>query len=221
MFASNVRGIIIAINKAERFSCYSHLIGALAAVVGLVVLLSATWGRWDYLWVCLIYGLGIINLFASSALYHAYKRKENENNIWRKLDHVAIFIMIAATFTPIMYIYTDGVWQWSIILAQWILVGLGVGFKLFYLHAPRILSPVIYMLMGWMAVIPFRQLWFLMTPVSLILLVSGGIAFSIGAAIYTVKKPNPYPGIFGFHEIFHLFILLGALLHFFVVYCAL
>lgn len=184
-------------------------------------MLFATWGRWDYLWVCLIYGLGIINLFASSALYHAFKQRENENNIWRKLDHVAIFIMIAATFTPIMYIYTDGVWQWSIILAQWILVGLGVWFKLFYLHAPRILSLGIYLLMGWMAVIPFRQLWFLMTTMSMTFLISGGIAFSIGAVIYAMKKPDPYPGVFGFHEIFHLFILLGALLHFFVVYFAL
>ncbi len=120
-----------------------------------------------------------------------------------------------------MYIYTDGVWQWSIILVQWILVGLGVWFKLFYLQAPRILSPVIYLSMGWMAVIPFGQLWFLMTPISIILLISGGIAFSIGAAIYAMKKPDPYPGTFGFHEIFHLFILIGALLHFFVVYLAL
>ena len=222
---SRIGGIILAIrkaiNKAERFSCYSHLIGALAAVVGLVVLLFEIWGRWDYLLICLIYGLGIINLFVSSTLYHAFKRQENENSIWRKLDHVAIFIMIAATYTPIMYIYTDGVWQWSIILIQWVLVGLGVWFKLFYLQSPRILSPVIYLLMGWMVVIPFGQLWFLMTPVSIILLISGGIAFSIGAVIYAMKKPDPYPGTFGFHEIFHLFVLIGASLHFFVVYLAL
>ncbi len=177
----------------------------------------ATWGRWDYLLVCIIYALGVLNLFISSALYHAFKQGENENNIWRKLDHVAIFIMIAATYTPIMYIYADGAWQWSIIIVQWVLVGLGVWFKLFYLQAPRILSPVIYLLMGWMVAIPFRQLWFLMNSISIILLISGGIAFSIGAVIYAMKKPDPYPGIFGFHELFHLFILLGALLHFLVV----
>jgi len=184
------------------------------------VLLNATWGRWDYLLVCLIYGLGIINLFTSSALYHAFKQKENEKSTWRKLDHVAIFIMIAATSTPIMYIYTAGIWRWSIIIVQWTLVGFGLWFKLFYLHAPRILSPVIYLSMGWMAAIPFRQLWFLMAPLSIKLLILGGIAFSIGATIYAFKKPNPYPEIFGFHEIFHLFILLGAFLHFLVVYFA-
>lgn len=184
------------------------------------MLLFATWGRWDLLLVCLVYGLGVVILFTSSALYHAFKQRESDNTIWRKLDHMAIFIMIAASYTPIMYIYTDGVWRWSIIIIQWVLVGLGICFKMLFLHAPRILSPVIYLLMGWMAVIPFRQLWFLMDSMSVILLISGGISFSIGAVIYSMKKPDPYPGSFGFHEIFHLFILLGASLHFFVVYFA-
>ena len=221
MSASKIGGIIIGINNPERFSCYSHLTGALASVVGLVVLLFAAWGRWDYVWVCLIYGMGVINLFTSSALYHAFKQRENANNIWRKLDHMAIFIMIAGTYTPIAYIYLDGAWRWSIILIQWTLVALGMGFKISSLRAPRILSPVLYLLMGWLAVSPIRQLWLAMAPLSFVLLASGGIAFSIGAAIYIAKKPNPYPGVFGFHEIFHLFILLGGVLHFLVVYFAL
>ena len=84
--------------------------------------------------------------------------------------------------------------------------------------SPRIVSPILYLLMGWMALIPMRILWRTIPSLSLILLVAGGVSYSLGALIYALKKPNPKPGFFGFHEIFHIFVLLGAVLHFIVVY---
>ena len=211
-------GLQIRVKKSERFSFYSHLIGIAASVSGLVVLLSITWGQWDYLIVSLIYGFGAICLFSASSLYHTFKQRENDVSIWRKLDHVAIFIMIAGTYTPIAYIYLDGAWFWSIIGVQWTCVVLGLFFKLFYLRAPRVLSPILYMIMGWMAVIPIHILWQEMPWLSFILMAGGGAAYSIGAVIYAIKKPDPFPGIFGFHEIFHIFILGGAVFHYFMVY---
>jgi len=211
---------MIRIRQSEKVSAYSHLFGAAASVIGLIILLFATWGRWDYFCVSLVYGLGAICMFLASGMYHAQKQEENAVNIWRKLDHVAIFIMIAGTYTPMSYAYLEGAWFWSIICVQWACVLAGLFFKVFYLRAPRIISPSLYLLMGWMAVIPMNILWHNMSSLSFWLLIGGGVAYSIGAVMYALKKPNPVPGVFGFHEIFHMFILLGAVLHYFMVYIA-
>ena len=211
---------MLKIKKSERVAAYSHLFGVAASLAGLILLLCVTWGRWDYFLISLVYGLGAICMFLASGIYHSQKREENAVNIWRKLDHVAIFFMIAGTYTPMAYVYLEGVWFWSIICVQWACVLAGLFFKVFYLHAPRIISPILYLLMGWMAIIPINIFWHNMSSLSFFLLIGGGAAYSIGAVIYALKKPNPLPGVFGFHEIFHIFILLGALLHYLMVYIA-
>jgi hemolysin III len=208
----------ITILKQERFSFFSHLAGAVAAFVGTIILLVMSWGDWPYFAACLVYGLGAINLFASSSAHHASKRGEDARTIWRKLDHVAIYIMIAGSYTPLAFHYLDGAWFWSIILIQWGLVIAGLFFKLFYLKAPRWLSVSIYLAMGWMVVIFLAQLWPLASSREILLLIMGGIAYSAGAGIYAIKRPNPLPGVFGFHEIFHVLILLGAALHYLVIF---
>ncbi|AKG54334.1 hemolysin III-like protein [Dehalogenimonas sp. WBC-2] len=186
-------------------------------MIGLLILLIITWGRWDYVAVTLIYGAAVTTLFSFSALYHAFKRRDNETTIWRKLDHIAIFIMIAGSYTPLVYIYLDGAWRWGMIIASWSIVLLGVFYKVFWMKAPRVLSPILYLGMGWLALIPLRELWLSMPRLAFWGVVAGGVAYSIGAVIYAVKRPNPVPGVFGFHEIFHVLILVGALLHFGVV----
>lgn len=203
--------------KTERFSSYSHLFGAVLFVLGLIVLMIFTWGEWDFFLVSVIYGLSAITLFSASTLYHNQKREENSQTIWRKLDHTAIFIMIAGTYTPIAYVYLEGWWFWGIMIAQWSLVILGIFYKFFLMRAPRVLSPILYLAMGWMAVIPIRELWLAMPAFSFTLLFLGGAAYSAGAIIYALKKPNPAPGVFGFHEIFHVLILVGAVLHYSLV----
>ncbi len=148
------------------------------------------------------------------------KTGEDERNPWRRLDHIAIFFMIAGTYTPICYIYLDGWWRWGIIGAQWLLVILGLVFKLVYIHGPRWLTTVIYVLMGWMLLIPLNQLLVTMPLNSLLLLLGGGVAYTLGAVFYAIKKPNPVPGVFGFHEIFHLLVIAGAALHYLVIFYA-
>jgi hemolysin III len=186
----------------------------------MVVLLILSWGRWDLLAVVLVYGLAVTSLFSFSATYHALKRQELETTIWRKLDHIAIFIMIAGSYTPLVYIYLDGFWRVFMIVLPWTIVAMGVFYKLFWIHAPRILSPILYLAMGWLALAPMKQLWQAMPRLAFWGMVAGGIAYSIGAVIYALKRPNPVPGRFGFHDIFHIWIIIGASFHFAVVVSA-
>jgi hemolysin III len=209
---------IIKINRSEYFSCFSHLAGAVAALAGTVFLVIHSWGHADLVIVSLIYGLAMIWMFTGSTLYHAAKKAENAVNIWRKLDHIAIFFMIAGSYTPLCYVYLDGAWRVSILSIAWFFVIVGILLKVFFLKAPRILSPLLYLMMGWLAVIPLRELWQNMPHFSFFLLLAGGVAYSIGAVIYAIKKPTFFPGIFGFHEIFHLLILAGAVLHYILVF---
>jgi len=204
--------------KEEYFSTISHGIGAAASIVGTIFLVYNTRSDFPLPWLSLLYGFCITFLFSASTLYHFFKKEENQQNFLRKLDHIAIFFMIAGTFTPLCYVYLQGPLKWSIIGIQWFLVFSGIFFKFFYVNAPRFLSAGIYLFMGWIALVPLYWLIDILTMVQLIFLCSGGIAFTVGAIIYGLKKPDPFPGICGFHEIFHVFIVIGGALHFALIY---
>lgn len=210
----------MAFQKSDLINFYTHLCGAIASLVGYVMLLLNSGGSVTKIILASVYSACAVFIFVCSAVYHGQKEKEDDTNPWRRLDHIAIFFMIAGTYTPISYIYLDLYWRWSIIGTQWLLVALGLAFKLVYIKGPRWLTILVYLLMGWMALIPLGQLLATMPFSSVILLFAGGLAYSLGAVIYAVKKPNPFPGIFGFHEIFHVLIIVGAALHYFMVYAA-
>jgi hemolysin III len=211
---------MMAFQKSERINFVSHLLAAVASLAGYVVLLYNSSGSATKIVLSSIYGLCAVFLFSCSAMYHGQKSGEDERNLWRRLDHIAIFFLIAGTYTPISYLYLDGGWRWGIIGAQWLLVLLGVVFTLVYLQGPRWLTALICVLLGWMVLIPMNRLLAAMPLPSILLLFSGGIAYTLGAVLYAIKKPNPFPGIFGFHEVFHLLVILGATLHYLVIYFA-
>ncbi|MCX5977074.1 MAG: hemolysin III family protein [Coprothermobacterota bacterium] len=210
----------MAFQRSELVNFYSHLLGAVASLAGYIILLCNSSGSIAKIVLSSIYSLCAVFLFTCSAIYHGQKAGEDEQNTWRRLDHIAIFFMIAGTYTPISYIYLDGWWRWGIIGAQWLLVILGLIFTLVYLQSPRWLTSVIYVLMGWMLLIPLNQLLATMPLYSILLLFGGGLAYTLGAVFYAIKKPNPFPGVFGFHEIFHLLVLIGAALHYLAIYSA-
>jgi hemolysin III len=210
----------MAFQKSDLINFYTHLAGAIASLAGYVILLLNSGGSVTRIILATVYSLCAIFIFVCSSIYHGQKKEQDDSNPWRKLDHIAIFFMIAGTYTPISYIYLDVYWRWSIIGVQWLLVALGLVFKLVYIRGPRWLTIAIYLLMGWMALIPLGQFLVTMPVSSIILLFAGGLAYSLGAVIYAIKRPNPFPGIFGFHEIFHLLIVMGAALHYFMVYAA-
>lgn len=199
--------------KKEKISAYSHAAAIPFMIAGTIIMLIISGGNTAHRIVALIYGFSAVALFTASFLYHSKKRSENETSIWRKLDHSAIFILIAGTYTPICYIYLDGWMRWGILIAQWSLVFSGIIFKLFFINAPRFIGTMIYLAMGWIVVIPMKQLYTNMPADIMSFLVAGGLAYTLGAVIYALKKPDPLPGYMGFHELFHFFIVAGAMFH--------
>jgi len=201
------------ISVKEKISAYTHGGTVPVMLTGTIFLLIISSGNFAAEIVSLIYGLSAIFLFSASFLYHSKKVSENDTSIWRKLDHSAIFFLIAGTYTPICFFYLEGKMKWGILIAQWSLVIAGTVFKLFFLNAPRIIGTGIYLLMGWIVIIPISSLVHTMPHTALLFLAAGGISYTIGAVIYAIKTPNPVPGFFGFHEIFHIFIIGGAMFH--------
>ena len=199
--------------RSEKVAAYSHGLTIPVFVCGTIVLLCIGAGHTAVQLVALVYGLSGVFLFSSSFLYHANKRKENDNTLWRKLDHTAIFCLIAGTYTPLCFLYLDGAMKWTILGAQWGLVLAGSVFKFIFITAPRYIGTIIYLIMGWIVLIPIATLVDTMPEHVLTFLFSGGVMYTIGAIIYGFKWPDPRPGFFGFHEIFHLFVSAGALLH--------
>lgn len=206
------------VKTQELFNFYSHLAGVIAAVVGTVFLAIAASHSASSLVTALIYGISIVFLFSASSLYHAFKKKENELSFWRRMDRLAIFFMIAGTFTPICYFCLDGVYRWSMIAFQWGLVGIGFISQIFFPRAPRKLYAVIYLVMGWSGIFTIKQILANMSISQTVLMFSGGAAFTVGGIIYAIKKPKILPGIFSFHELFHIMVLIGGGLHYAMIY---
>jgi hemolysin III len=206
------------IKTQELFNFYSHLFGMIAAVIGIVFLTMNASRSASGLVTALIYGISVVFLFSASSLYHALKKEENEISFWRRMDKLAIFFMIAGTFTPVCYFYLDGAYRWSMIAFQWGLVGVGLISQIYFPKAPRKLYAVIYLFMGWSGLFVIKQVLANMPLSQGILLFSGGIAYTVGGIIYAVKKPRMFPGIFSFHELFHIMVLIGGVLHYAMIY---
>ena len=134
------------------------------------------------------------------------------------MDKLAIFFMIAGTFTPVCYFYLEGAYKWSMIVFQWSLVGAGLIFQIFFPKAPRKLYAAVYIAMGWSGIFVIKQVLANMSFSQGVLLFSGGVAFTVGGIIYAIKKPKMFPGIFSFHELFHIMVLLGGGLHYAMIY---
>jgi len=198
----------------------THFIGAILAVIGLILLIykSVDPVKPWHLVTFSVFGAGLILLYTSSTLYHWLPFSEKGIQRMRRLDHMMIFILIAATYTPICLIPMRGPWGWSLFGSVWGLATLGILLKFFWLQAPRWFSTMIYILMGWLVVV---GIWPLIQALKLggfMWVLIGGLFYTVGAIIYALKKPDPWPNIFGFHEIFHIFVMLGSFSHFWVMY---
>ncbi len=208
----------MGVRMQESFNFYSHLAGGIAALVGTIYLAKVASYSASTLITAIIYGLSCIFLFSASSLYHRFKKEENELSFWRKMDRLAIFFMIAGTYTPICYFCLEGNWRWTMIGIQWSLVGFGVISQLFFPRAPRALYVLIYIIMGWSVLLPMKQILSNMSLSQEVLLFTGGAAFTLGGLIYAIKRPRLVPGIFSFHELFHVLILIGGVLHYAMIY---
>lgn len=194
----------------------THAAGALLAVVALLVLVGAAAGanKPQHVVAFSIYGSSLILLYTSSALYHLLPAGEHMVLVLRRIDHMMIYVLIAGTYTPICMIALPDAWGTAILLVIWLVAVAGMFFSAFRLDAPRWLSTSLYVLMGWMAVVAIVPLVRALTVEGLIWLFAGGAFYTVGSVMYGMKKPNPFPGILGFHEIWHLFVLAGSFCHF-------
>ena len=204
----------------EPVNALSHMVGALASIVGLTMLVVFAAMRADAWHVVsfAIFGVTLILMYTSSFLYHSLNISEKALLVFRQVDHIMIFMVIAGSYTPICLVPLRGPWGWSIFGMVWAMAIVGVGLKIFAMNVPRRVSTLIYLAMGWVCVIAVYPLVNILEPICLLWLALGGLFYSAGAIVYSIKKPDPFPGIFGFHEIWHLFVMLGSACHFWLVF---
>ncbi len=197
----------------EIVNSITHGLGALLAIAALVLLVvrAAQKGTAWHVVSFAVFGATLILLYLFSTLYHSISHRTTKR-VFARMDHAAIFLLIAGTYTPIMLTVLRGPWGWTFFGVIWAMALLGVVIRSIYLTRFRILSTVMYAVMGWSFLIAYRQIITRVPPVSLRFLLWGGIAYTIGILFYIWKK-QPYA-----HSIWHLFVIAGSILHFFAIY---
>lgn len=199
-------------HDGERFNVISHLLGALAACVGLIVLVVLAVRQGD-MWKIVsfsIYGTSLVLAYTFSTLYHGLQGKAKE--VFAELDHHAIYLLIAGTYTPFTLVTLHGSWGWSIFGIVWSLAVLGSLLELLSRKEQRVLPVVIYLLMGWIILIAIRPLLRAMPMEGFFWLLSGGLFYSIGVVFYALDDKVSY-----FHNIWHIFVLAGSASHYIAV----
>jgi len=197
----------------EPFNGISHLAGAITAFFGGIALLLVGWTGTIRIISVIIYSISLISMFSASATYHLSNVKPRVEKILRKVDHSAIFLLIAGTYTPFCMNAFTGFWRWGFLSIIWGIAAIGIMVKIFYIGAPRWLNAAMYVLMGWISILAVRQMAALPLG-ALIWLIVGGVIYTFGAVVYATKIFNFAPGKFGFHEVWHLFVIGGALAHY-------
>ena len=195
----------------------THAFSAVVSAAVLAWMLAIHPGGWGGKLALTTYGLSLVGMFSASASYHMARVSEAALRRLRKLDHSAIYLLIAGTYTPICLHFFSGIWRWGLLGTIWGMALIGIIVKLFVIRAPRWVTAGIYLLMGWLSILAVRQMLAAMPAAAIVWLVLGGVFYSLGALIYILKKPDPFPGVFGFHEIWHIFVMLGAFSHLVVV----
>lgn len=198
----------------EPVNTWTHFVTFIAAIVGLVFLVVMTRENVTKLITMTVYGVSVILLYGASSLYHWVRTTPRKEYMLKRVDHIMIYVLIAGSYTPVFYYGLDGAWRWTMLSAVWALALIGMLLKVWFIHAPRYVSTAFYVTLGWIAVVPFVQLVDNLPLGAIVLMIAGGVAYTIGAVIYATKCFDFFPNRFGFHEIFHLFVMAGSVLHF-------
>ena len=164
-----------------------------------------------------VYTVGVTGMFGVSALYHRIQWPPKKRAWMRRLDHAAIFAMIAGTGTPIFMLGVSGPAGIRVMLWSWVAAGAGMLKSLVWSGAPKWLSSVLYVAVGWMVMPSLPELHRALGDQNIALLLIGGLLYTVGAAVYALRRPDPSPRVFGYHEIFHLLVIFAAVLHFVVI----
>lgn len=196
----------------EKLNATTHALGVLFGILALVLLIvfdnqKTPWS----LFSVIIYGISIIVLFAASTFYHAVK-SEKRKHYFRIVDHISIYLLIAGTYTPVCLISIEQSLGWTLFFAVWGIAAFGVILKLFFTGRFEVFSTLLYLIMGWLIVFDFTSLSEAIGSDGILFIFAGGLAYTVGIIFYAVEK-IPYN-----HVIWHLFVLAGAIFHFFMIF---
>lgn len=199
----------------EPINALTHFLGFLMSIPIMITLTMKAYQNASFLSVLafLIFGISLLLLYGASTIYHTLNISPKGTALLRRIDHMMIFVLIAGTYTPVCLIPLRGKWGWTLFVAVWGFAFAGILLKIFWLNAPRWFSTLLYVVMGWLVLIAFVPLEQAIPIGGIVLLASGGIVYTIGAVIYAVKWSKLKLKYFGFHEIFHLFVMGGSALH--------
>ena len=203
----------------EPVNGWLHLAGALLAAVGLVVLAAEAQARgsWRHLVGAWVFGLSALLMFGASALYHLSPRSTRAG-LYRRLDHSMIYLFIAGTYTPVCLIaLRDSAHGVALLAAVWALAVAGVAQKTLWMRAPRGLSTSIYLGLGWIGAVAAPPLLRAAPPALFAWLLAGGVLYTVGAIFYWARWPRGRPGVFGFHELWHVCVLAASATHYWAV----
>lgn len=202
----------------DPISSETHFIGACLSFIGLFIMIGVGVYRQtstSILISAIIFGLSLIALYSASSIYHFFQGNEHIKLILRKLDHSMIYVLIVGTYTPVAMACMEAPHSYYFLMIMWTIAIFGILIKILWINAPRAIATLIYLILGWAVVFDFQSFSGIPTY-CLMMIAAGGITYSIGAFIYIFKKPN-FSEAFGFHELFHVFVMAGSLLHYLAI----
>jgi hemolysin III len=179
-----------------------------SVVCGVLLVLGASGARERV--SAIVFAAALATMFGVSALYHRITWRPGPRRWMRRLDHAAIYLLIAGTYTPFGLLALSGAWRWTILLVVWGGALTAIVFKLAWVDAPKWVAAAIAIALGWVGVVALPQLWDHAGLAGLLLLAAGGVLYTGGAVVYARGRPDPYPAVFGYHELFHALVIAAA-----------
>ena len=190
---------------------------ALASVVALVVLIVLTTDDTPRMVSMIVYALSLTALYTTSSLYHSIPWRPEWRQRMQRMDHSMIFLLVAGSFTPIAFNVLDGAWRVSVLAVVWSVAIVGVTQKIIWPKVKPWFSITLQTTLGWFAVVPFVELVRRLSGGALILISAGGILYTSGMVLFTMKRPRLAPRVFSYHEVWHVFVISASVLHFLAV----
>ena len=203
----------------ERINTVTHLAASCFALVGAALLVAQAGVEGDP-WKIVglaVYGVSVLTLFVASTLHHGIDRGPRVNEVLRTLDYASVFLLIAGSITPLVLVLFRNTYGWTVLGAVWLVAAVGIVARSMLRDLPKYVTNTLYIALGWMPVLlvgagvplPFG---------AYALMAAGGLLYSVGFVIFVVERPNPVPGVLGFHEIWHVLVVLAAVLHYLLMY---
>ncbi len=201
----------------EPFNGISHLIATYLALAGLIALVLNSWDEPKKRLSLAIYGASLTLMLAASTAYHSLSGSPQRIHRLRKIDHASIFLLIAGTYTPLTSNLFTGFWQWGTLIGIWSIALVGMVLKAFTISSSDWFIVSVYLLAGWFAVMALGEIFRVLPIEGIAWLFGGGVIYSLGAVLSAAKKLDFKPGVFGHHEVWHLFVIAGAFCHFMLI----